>query len=89
MSSVVFNSDDTKFTLLLKASKTDPFRHGVALTLHRVGSDICPVISMLQYLRWRSATTAAAESPIFVATGEAALSRNVFLDYLRTLLVRA
>ncbi len=89
MSSVVFNSDYTGFTLLIKASKTDPFRHGVTLTLHKVGNDVCPVNSMLQYLSWRSAATPPDDAPLFVSTGEAALSRNIFLDYLRTLLVRA
>ncbi len=37
----------------LKQSKTDPFRHGVTLTLGATGQALCTVAAMADYLMWR------------------------------------
>ena len=47
--------------LLIKASKTDPFRQGVRLFLPRTGAALCPVASLLAYLHRRGNSS----SPLF------------------------
>ena len=37
-------------SVTLKQSKTDPFRHGVTLTLGRKSTHLCPVAAMASYL---------------------------------------
>ena len=43
----------TVLSVLLKASKTDPFRKGITLYIGQVPSDLCPVSAMLAYLLLR------------------------------------
>ena len=39
--------------LMLKASKTDPFRKGVTISLGRTEKPLCPVVALLAYLAAR------------------------------------
>ena len=48
--------------LLLKKSKTDPFRYGITIPLFRNCSDICPVTSVQNYLKFRNSICIATES---------------------------
>ena len=47
--------------ITIKQSKTDPFRKGVDLYLGRTFADLCPVISLLNYLLIANAT----KGPLF------------------------
>ena len=35
----------------IKASKTDPFHRGTTVVLGRTGSDLCPIVAMVNYLK--------------------------------------
>jgi hypothetical protein len=48
--------------LLLKKSKTDPFRYGITIPLFRNCSDICPVTSVQNYIKFRNSMCIATES---------------------------
>ena len=43
----------TMVQVVLKQSKTDPFRKGVQLLIGKSGTDICPVAALLDFLRLR------------------------------------
>lgn len=47
--------------ITIKQSKTDPFRKGVDLYLRRTFADLCPVISLMNYLLIANAT----KGPLF------------------------
>jgi len=40
----------SRMEVLIKASKTDPFRQGVSIFIGRVAFDLCPVSAMLAYM---------------------------------------
>ena len=63
--------------LLLKKSKTDPFRYGITIPLFRNCSDICPVTSVQNYIKFRNSMCIATES-FFVTDEGLPLSRNYF-----------
>ena len=45
----------TKLFTTIKASKTDPFCQGVAITLGKTGRHLCPMTSILPYIaQWGS-----------------------------------
>ena len=70
LSSVLCSSDisvnshlnPTMIRVLLRQSKTDPFRRGVAIYLGRTGKDLCPVTALLAYIAVRHRAT----GPLFV-----------------------
>lgn len=81
-----FSEDLLSFYVLLKTSKTDPFRLGVNIPIfkHHV-SVVCPVTAMVKYLQMRRNQGATSESPLFVANGSV-LTRNQFIAYVRHVL---
>ncbi|XP_071105649.1 uncharacterized protein [Haliotis cracherodii] len=87
--SVVFASDLSSLTLTLQSSKTDPFRKGVNIVLHRMNTAICPVHNMLTYMYHRKQSGTSPHDPLFVSPSGSALSRKFFIQCLKTLLSMA
>ena len=71
--------------MLIKASKTDPFRRGVELFLGKTGSVLCPVAAVMDYLCVRG----LAAGPLFTYSDGRYLTRKRFVDALREALVEA
>src|SRR5882724_6981822 len=73
--------------LTVPASKTDPFRKGIAITITRTpGAHTCTVAALknlYEYIEW------PPESPLFTQDDGAPLSRNSFIGLLRSSLTRA
>jgi hypothetical protein len=78
----------SQMSLLLRASKTDPFRQGCTITLYPTGNTLCPVETMLRYLALRAATVISVGEPLFLTPDRAPLTRGVFIEALRSLLQR-
>ena len=66
----------------LKASKTDPFRHGVSVYLGRTDSDLCPVAAVLGYIVSRG----TAPGPFFIFEDGRCLTRDRFVSAVRSAL---
>ena len=71
--------------VVIKQSKTDPFRKGVSLFLGKTGSDICPVNALLQYLLRRG----QHDGPLFVFLDGRFLTRQRLVEALRLALARS
>ena len=81
------SDNHTKFTELslhLKASKTDPFRHGCDIPYFAVDSCICPVRNMVRYLGQRLTLDTSPRSPLFMMKDGSPLARGRFLSMLST-----
>lgn len=63
----------------IKQSKTDPFRKGVDLFMGRSGTDICPVVALLNYLVVRG----MAPGPLFLCRDGSYLTRQTFVRAVR------
>lgn len=68
--------------VVIKQSKTDPFRQGVTLYLGKTGSPICPVDSLLPYLAVRG----NRPGPLFVLSDGRMLTRQLFSTSLNNIL---
>ena len=77
--------DPSCLQVLIKVSKTDPFRQGCTLTLGQGRFPLCPVESLLSYLEIRG----GSDGPLFVRSNGAPLTRTVFTERLRRLLSQA
>jgi len=75
-------SNPTIVWLLIKQSKTDPFRMGAKLCLGRTESAICPVKAILPYLAVRGGTP----GPLFIFEDGTPLTRDSFKTLLSTTL---
>lgn len=75
-------SNPTVVQVLIKASKTDPFRKGVTLYLGKTGNDLCPVAAVAAYLAVRG----RSPGPFFRFTSGVPLSREVLVRRLRAAL---
>ena len=64
--------------ILIKQSKTDPFRQGVEMFLGTTGSVVCPVQAILQYLAVRS----AQQGPLFIFRDGSPLTRVALVSFL-------
>ena len=71
--------------MLLKASKTDPFRKGITLYIGQVPSDLCPVSAMLAYLLLRG----RRNGTLFVFGDGRPLTRQRFVSAVRDALRQA
>lgn len=74
--------------LYLKQSKTDPFRKGVSIQLHCVGSPLCPRCHLQKYMRLRTCVfnNWSASDSLFVNEQGEPLSRVEFIRLLRNVL---
>ena len=68
----------------IKASKTDPFRTGITITVGKTDSHICPVSAMLNYLSIRPSTT----GPLFIYASGRSLSKSLLISETRQLLAK-
>lgn len=69
----------------LKASKTDPFRHGVDLVIGKSGDELCPVEAMMSYLAARG----DGPGPLFLYSDGHYLTREKLVLALRQVLSSA
>eukprot|EP00112_Aurelia_sp_Birch-Aquarium-sp1_P018557 Seg444.16 transcript_id=Seg444.16/GoldUCD/mRNA.D3Y31 product="hypothetical protein" protein_id=Seg444.16/GoldUCD/D3Y31 len=67
----------------LKASKTDPFRKGILLTIGATNTHLCPVGAMLNYI-----STSPKKGPLFVYKSGKFLKRENFTQEIRDLLAK-
>ena len=68
--------------IIIKQSKTDPFRKGVSIFLGATGETICPVRGILPYLAIRG----NCSGPLFIFEDGRSLTRNRFSSALTSLL---
>lgn len=68
--------------LVLKQSKTDPFRKGVKIYIGATDSTVCPVKAVLAYLAMRGSQT----GPLFITQTGKGLTRQIFSTALDSLL---
>ena len=66
--------------LQIKSSKTDPFRQGCHIKLHKINSPICPVQALEQYLAHHPFTV----GPLFTYTDGSFLTRRRLNKFLQT-----
>jgi len=70
--------------VIIKQSKTDPFRKGVTIYLGTTDSIICPVRVMLSYLAMRGGQT----GPLFISQNGHGITRRMFSSELDSLLTK-
>ena len=76
----VDNSEEPeRVSLRIKQSKTDPFRQGMSIHLHRTDLPLCPVASLLAYLVARG----TQEGPLFQLEDGSPLTRTQLVTELR------
>ena len=68
--------------ITLKASKTDPFRHGVQIFIGHTGNELCPVTAMLRYVAIRG----NSPGQLFQFADGRPLTRQRLVDQLRKVL---
>jgi len=83
--SVDQHSNPSMVKVLLRQSKTDPFRHGVAIYLGRMGADICPVSAILAYIAVRPPSV----GPLFIFKDGKPLTRERLVSAVRQALTQA
>ena len=84
---------DNHVQLHLKASKTDPFRHGINIPLFKLNnsSKLCPFTSLQKYVTKRCKLFTlknAPTDPLFLDESGNALSRATFLFHVKQVLQR-
>lgn len=71
----------------LKQSKTDPFRKGIDIQLHKLNTLLCPYKALVNYLQIRTAKQPCNPSdPLFITDSLTALDRNFFISKLKLLI---
>ncbi len=75
-----------KVVLMLKQSKTDPFRHGVRIPIHATNCEVCPVAAMRLYLQERDSRFSSTKQALFIDINGHALTRTVYITFLKQLL---
>ena len=79
------NSSPSVIKVHLRRSKTDPFGQGIAIFISRTDTILCPVTALLGYLAaWPPSTS--MESPLFIWQDGSPLSRDQFVQRIRTAL---
>ena len=82
----VDNAESPSFVgVMIKQSKTDPFRRGVKIFLGRTRTDLCPVAAILGYLTARG----AGPGPLFLFEDRCWLTRCRFVVLVREALATA
>ncbi|XP_071082515.1 uncharacterized protein [Haliotis cracherodii] len=88
LSDIKFDFAKRKCTILLKASKTDPFRVGVPIILFS-NSRLCPFSSLRKLFYTRTLQQASSEDALFVDAQHQPITRALFLSWLSRVLTRA
>lgn len=76
----------TYVSLLLRHSKTDPFRQGQSVLLFYTHKDLCPVRSLQNYLAQRYTMDMNPDSPLFLLPNRFPLTRAKFLSLFQHVL---
>lgn len=71
--------------ITIKASKTDPFRKGVAIFLGKTNNELCPVTAIATYLALRG----TSPGPFFRFNNGQPLTRESFVSRVRRLVTEA
>ena len=79
------NSSPSVIKIHLRRSKTDPFGQGISIFISRTDTILCPVTALLSYLAARPPST-SVESPLFIWQDGSPLSRDQFVQRIRTAL---
>ena len=79
------NENPSLARVSIKASKTDPFRKGVAVYLGRTNNDLCPVTALAAYLAVRG----TLPGPFFLLANGCPLTREMFVTRVKALLTKA
>ena len=78
--------DDKKqpsfITVMIKQSKTDPFRKGVTVGIGRARGPICPLVAILSYMARRK----PRKCPLFMFEDRRPLTRECFVARVREVL---
>ena len=84
LADVAFNhaTDPSQMDIVIKQSKTDPFRKGVTLTLGRTQSQLCPVAVMASYIVKRG----QIPGPLFQFQNGTFLTRQRFVHHTQSAL---
>ena len=69
------------FRILVKCSKTDPFRQGCYIYIGTGRQDLCPVCAVVQYLHFRG----SASGPLFLLSDSTPLSRQWLASSVRSI----
>ncbi|VDI03471.1 Hypothetical predicted protein [Mytilus galloprovincialis] len=81
----VFHSD--LVVLKLKQSKTDPFRKGINIQLHKLGQLICPYTILLEYIQIRKELSPTNQTdPLFITIDKKPLERQYFITCIKKVL---
>lgn len=83
--SVDSHSNPSIMRVLIKASKTDPFRKGTPIYIGATHDDLCPVAAMLAYLAVRPHLS----GPLFIFSDGHPLTRSRLVSHLRKALTEA
>lgn len=78
-----------EFQLLLKASKTDPFREGCVIHYYALTDPICPVKALSGYVASRMRLNSDPNAPLFLHSNGHVLTRKSFLAMLNTVCIQA
>ncbi|CAG2204561.1 unnamed protein product [Mytilus edulis] len=82
---VVFHTD--LVVLKLKQSKTDPFRKGINIQLHKLGQLICPYTILLEYIQIRKELSPTNQTdPLFITIDKKPLERQYFITCIKKVL---
>ena len=86
ISDVLFYDDYA--VLKLKESKTDPFRRGICIQLHKINHSICPFLILQKYIASRIERRIYSSScdPLFITEFGQPLDRNYFIGKLKHVL---
>ena len=86
MADIQFASDNTNFSLHLKHSKSDTSSAGVNIPIFANDTEIFPVMLMRRFYSLRLKSGAKANDPLFLLANGEVLSRQYFIDEMRTVL---
>lgn len=70
----------------LKRSKTDPFRKGVTIQLHKTGNELCPVHAANLYITTKASFFPISPQPFFIDDKGSALTRAFFISQCKKVL---
>ncbi len=83
--SVDVPANPTSIHVVIKASKTDPFRKGIAIVIRRTDNPIYPVTAMMAYLAVRGMN----QGPLFRCQDGSPLTRDSFVQRVKQTLKKA
>ena len=69
-------------SIVIKASKTDPFEEGTTIAIRATGDELCPIGALIEYGMARG----AGDGPLFVYEDGCPLTRSRFQSRLQELL---